>query len=60
MASINFVEIKLSLQLNNFVQKLDFGVLWFRRRAYKLYKNNHFRQKRGTGMKEYLKTAVFE
>ena len=28
-------EEKLRLQLNNFIQKLDFDVLWFRRRAYK-------------------------
>ena len=32
-----FREKKLRLQLNNFTQKLDFDVLWFRRRrAYKI------------------------
>ena len=30
-----FREKKLHLQLNNFTEKLDFHVLWFRRRAYK-------------------------
>ena len=33
----NFLEKKLRLQLNNFAQKLNFDVLWFRRRrAYKI------------------------
>ena len=33
----NFRGTKLRLQLNNFAQKLDFDVLWFRRgRAYKI------------------------
>ena len=31
-----FQETKLRLQVNNFKQKLDFGVLWYRRRAYKI------------------------
>ena len=31
-------ETKLRSKLNNFTQKLDFDVLWFRRREYKIYK----------------------
>ena len=34
--TVEFRETKLRLQLNNFTQKLDFDVVWFRRRrAYK-------------------------
>ena len=38
----NFREKKLHLQLNNFTQKLDFDVLWFRRRR----KRTKFRKKK--------------
>ena len=55
-----FREKKLRLQLNNFTQKLDFDVLWFRR----TYKNqeekkeiNLIAAKSGlVGMKGYFKT----
>ena len=61
-----FREKKLHFQLNNFTQKLDFDVLWFRRsRAYKFYeekkgkiqgKNPHRGQTGLVGMKGHLKT----
>ena len=31
-----FLEAELCLQLNNFKQKLDFDVLWFKKRAHKI------------------------
>ena len=57
-----FPEKKLHLQLNNFTQKLNFDVLWFRkRRAYKYLeekkKKNLIAAKSGlVGMKGYLET----
>ena len=36
VAPKTFGRPKLRLQVNNFTQKLDFDVLWFRRRAYKI------------------------
>ena len=39
-----FREKKLRLQLNNFTQKLNFHVLWFRR-AYKIYEEKGKRNK---------------
>ena len=52
---------KLRLQLNNFTQKLDFDVLWFRRRAYKILEEKKEKKlieaKSGlVGMKGFLKT----
>ena len=41
-----FREKKLRLQLNNFTQKLDFDVLWFRRRAYKNQEEKKRKKKR--------------
>ena len=39
-------ETKLRLQLNNFTQKLDFDVLWFRRRAHKIYEEKKRKNKK--------------
>ena len=41
-----FREKKLRLQLNNFTQKLNFDLLWFRRRAYKIRKKKKEKKKR--------------
>ena len=56
-----FREKKLRLQLNNFTQKLDFDVLWFRRRPYENYEEkkeiNLITAKSGlVGIKGYLET----
>ena len=56
-----FLGTKLRLQLNNFTQKLDFDVLWFRRRAYKILekkkeKNLIVAESGLVEMKRYLKT----
>ena len=39
---------KLRLQLNNVIQKLDFDVLWFRRRAYKIQKEKKTKKEKKT------------
>ena len=46
-----FREKKLHLQLNNFTQKLDFDVLWFRRRRANKIKEEK-RQKKGKKKKK--------
>ena len=54
-----FQEIKLRLQFNSFTHKLDFDVLWFRRRrVYKIQEEKKLKAaKRGlVRIKEYLNT----
>ena len=50
VAPKTFREKKLRLQLNNFTQKLDFEVLWFRRR--RAYKNYEEKKRKKKGKKE--------
>ena len=42
----------MQLQLNNFTQKLDFDILWFRRRVHKIQKK---KGKKGEKKKEKVK-----
>ena len=51
-----FQERKLRLQLNNFTRKLDFDVLWFRRRrAYKNQEEKKRKKKEKKGKKRKKK-----
>ena len=47
-----FREKKLNLKLNNFTQKLDFDVLWFRRR--RAYTKFRKKEKKKKGKKEEI------